>query len=260
MLSYQHIYHAGNLIDVHKHLVLSNLLQVMLQKPKPFCYLETHAGRGLYNLDSPEANKTKEYIYGINQVDTTYNNIYFNVIKQVNLQFGSNIYAGSAAIAKTLLPQGYPMHLCELHSNEYNHLQQNITGKNINTYNVNGLNKILQISPPLLKRGVVFIDPSYEVKTEYTDIINFVKQLHKKWQVAVIALWYPVIESKENENFIKVLENIGFNKKLISQINFSALKSLKIAENNRIVGSKMLIINTPYGLNNINTIVKKVIN
>src|SRR5690606_24902444 len=58
MLSYQHIYHAGNLADVHKHAMLASLLAYLGRKDKPLTYLETHAGRGLYRLDAPEAVKT----------------------------------------------------------------------------------------------------------------------------------------------------------------------------------------------------------
>ena len=65
MLSYQHIYHAGCAADVHKHASLSVLLNVMAQKDKPLTYFETHAGRGVYDLNAPEAEKTKEADKGI---------------------------------------------------------------------------------------------------------------------------------------------------------------------------------------------------
>ena len=65
MLSYQHIYHAGNLADVHKHALLAVMLDYMTRKEKPLSYLETHSGRGLYALDAAEAVKTGEAAAGI---------------------------------------------------------------------------------------------------------------------------------------------------------------------------------------------------
>ena len=69
MLSYQHLYHAGNLADVHKHALLAWMLDYLTRKDKPLSYLETHAGRGLYDLEAPEARKTGEALQGIGRAE-----------------------------------------------------------------------------------------------------------------------------------------------------------------------------------------------
>ena len=69
MLSYQHAYHAGNLADVHKHALLAWILSYLTAKDKPLSYIETHSGRGLYDLGSAEAVKTGEAGQGIELVE-----------------------------------------------------------------------------------------------------------------------------------------------------------------------------------------------
>ena len=72
MLSYQHLYHAGNLADVHKHALLAHALEYLTRKDKPLTYLESHAGRGLYDLDAAEALRTGEAAQGIGRLEAAF--------------------------------------------------------------------------------------------------------------------------------------------------------------------------------------------
>ena len=64
-MNYRHIYHAGNFADLMKHLILVALLKKLQEKDKGFTVLDAFAGIGLYDLESEEAQKTKEYENGI---------------------------------------------------------------------------------------------------------------------------------------------------------------------------------------------------
>ena len=64
MLSYQHAYHAGNRADIQKHGLLASVLEILVRKERPLSYIETHAGRGVYDLTAAEAEKTGEAAQG----------------------------------------------------------------------------------------------------------------------------------------------------------------------------------------------------
>jgi 23S rRNA (adenine2030-N6)-methyltransferase len=202
MLSYQHIYHAGNLADVHKHMALATVIERMMKPGKPITYIETHAGRGVYNLDSAESTKTGEAETGIRAL---YKKIprehpYSKVIAEVRKEYGKSFYPGSPYIARELLTKSQ-LHLCELHPREFAELKKNVSGANLHFKN--GYDAALAISPPKVRRGLVLVDPSYEVKSEYIDAANFALDIIEKWPQAVVMVWYPILDAG---NHLKLLE------------------------------------------------------
>src|SRR5690606_5502399 len=168
MLSYQHIYHAGCLADVQKHMVLSIILAHLVKKDKPLSYIETHAGRGLYDLKSPEALKTKEASHGIEKLwpEVPKNTPYAKILEETHAHFGPSFYPGSPFIACSLLRVCDQLTFMELHPQEYDALKRTFKGRNIQIHQRDGYEGTLALSPPHPRRGLVFIDPSYEVKTE----------------------------------------------------------------------------------------------
>ncbi|TNE33099.1 MAG: 23S rRNA (adenine(2030)-N(6))-methyltransferase RlmJ, partial [Alphaproteobacteria bacterium] len=121
-LSYQHIYHAGNPADIHKHLWLVAVLRYMTQKDKPLFWADTHAGRGLYDLTSKEAAKTAEAAAGIQKLLTAKIEHplwqdYAAMLKRYNPQ-GLTSYPGSAVLAAMLLRGGDRLSCFELHPQE----------------------------------------------------------------------------------------------------------------------------------------------
>ena len=120
MLSYQHIYHAGNLADVHKHALLAWMLAYLVTKDKPLTYLESHAGRGLYQLDAPEAVKTGEAAAGIARVADWFapDHPYAARLAETRALHGPQAYPGSPLIAALSLRPTDRMHLAELHPQE----------------------------------------------------------------------------------------------------------------------------------------------
>jgi len=200
MLSYRHGFHAGNYADVLKHITEILLLKSMLRKDKPFCYIDTHAGAGAYSLKSDWSNKTGEYLNGIAKVfhnEKLHKLVpeYFELLKKINDGKDELVnYPGSPYIACAMMrPQDEQICL-ELHPNEYENLKYNMYHfKNCHVHHRDALEGINAVLPPPIRRGIVFIDPSFEEDADYRNTIKMIKNIHKKFNQAVIALWYPVL-------------------------------------------------------------------
>ena len=214
MLSYQHAYHAGNAADVHKHALLAVILEYMTQKDKPLTYIETHAGRGLYDLQSAEALKTGESNAGIHAAiqakKFAADHPYARVVRDVQTTYGKTFYPGSPMVAQHLTRDTDRIHLCEKHPQEFAALRTAIKGRNVHNYYADGYDTALGLCPPTPRRGIVMIDPSYEVKTEYAQAADFIAKLHKKWPVGVIALWYPILDSGGYHDMVTAIEGAGY--------------------------------------------------
>lgn len=239
MLSYQHIYHAGCRADIHKHAALCALLEILVQKDKPLTYIETHAGRGLYDLTLPEAQKTGEIEQGIKRLLRekwfTDNHPYMAALST----YPENVYPGSAALAAKILRQNDVLHLAELHPQEIQYLQASIKDKRAHIYQKDGYENLLALSPPTPRRGLVFIDPSYEIKTEYQDIPDILTKTMRKWPVAVICLWYPILSAGLHEHMKTKLQGLDLPKSGIFETQFNAEKGMR--------GSGLFLANMPFG-------------
>ena len=127
-MNYRHAYHAGSFSDVFKHLVLTALIQSLQRKETPFCYLDTHAGSGLYDLSSSIAQKTKEYEMGIEKLKNKKEaplliQDFLKIVDTLNSK-GTHYYPGSPYLAKQLLRPEDRMVLCELHSDDVLNLKK----------------------------------------------------------------------------------------------------------------------------------------
>ena len=249
MLSYQHIYHAGNLADVQKHALLCVMLAYMGKKAKPFSYLETHSGRGLYHLDAPEAVKTGEAAAGIGVAEAWFDadHPFRRALDEVKNRYGATAYGGSPLLAAACLRAGDRMHLAELHPQENAALNESMFGaKNgviSKVYKQDGFAMAQAVCPPEPRRGLMLIDPSYEIKKDYKTLPDFIAKIHRKWNVGVIALWYPVLTDGSHEDMVKALKAKDFPKALCHEVRFPPAR-----EGHRMVGSGMFIVNAPYGL------------
>lgn len=247
MLSYQHIYHAGNLADVQKHALLSVMLDYMTRKPKPLSYLETHAGRGLYHLDSDQALKTGEAAAGVGAVADWFetDHPYSGALGTIRNREGETAYPGSPMIAATLLRKEDRIHLAELHPQENEALSLAMMGSGAKVYEQDGFAMAQSLCPPEPRRGMILIDPSYEIKSDYETLPRFIAKLHRKWNVGVIALWYPILTSGAHKPMLSALEAQNLPDTLRHEVRFPPVR-----EGHRMIGSGMFIVNTPYGLKN----------
>ncbi len=244
MLSYQHGYHAGNLADVQKHALLAVMLDYLTQKPKPLSYLETHSGRGLYALDAPEAQKTGEAAEGILRVGGWFapDHPYARVLADTRARFGANTYPGSPLIAAQMLRREDRLTLAELHPQEHAALQAIAGPFGATVLREDGLKMALARTPPTPRRGLMLIDPSYEVKEDYAALPRLIATIHAKWNVGTIALWYPILTSGAHRPMLVTLESASYPKILRHEVSFPPAR-----EGHGMVGSGMFILNTPYG-------------
>lgn len=245
MLSYQHIYHAGCLADVHKHSALCVLLSHFMEKDNAMTYMETHSGRGLYDLNAPEARKTGESKEGIEAVLEAKvfpeSHPYMRAIAYIRKRYGKEIYPGSPALAKYLLRPKDQLQLMELHPQEVVHLRKSMAGANVRIHFKDGYEGALAISPPTPRRGLIFIDPSYEIKKEYQSMVGFIEKLHRKWPEATMVLWYPMLKANLHEEMRDRLLELGLKNILLNEIQFSEPGKAK-----GLYGSGLLVINCPF--------------
>ncbi|WJS83558.1 23S rRNA (adenine(2030)-N(6))-methyltransferase RlmJ [Paracoccus sp. TOH] len=244
MLSYQHAYHAGNLADLHKHALLAWMLAYLTAKPKPLSYLETHAGRGLYDLAAPVAAKTGEAAAGITRALSESwlprDHPLRLALDAVRIRHGATAYPGSPLIARHFLRPGDAAHLAELHPAEHAALAQ-VAGF-AHLHRQDGFQMAQALCPPLPRRGLLLIDPSYEVKTDYDAIPRHIAKLARKWNVGVIALWYPILTDSRHAPMVEALRR-DHPQALISEVRFPPARP-----GHGMIGSGMAVLNPPHGL------------
>ncbi|OCF96256.1 23S rRNA (adenine(2030)-N(6))-methyltransferase RlmJ [Gilliamella apicola] len=249
MLSYRHSYHAGNHADVLKHIVLTLCINSLKEKEKPFLYLDTHSGAGRYLLQSEHAEKTGEYLSGINliwqQSETPeLLNTYLSVLKRYNPFDKLKYYLGSPLIAKQLLREQDKINLTELHPTDYPLLRQEFSkDKRANVLREDGFAQLKSKLPPESRRGIVLIDPSYEIKYDYQKIPKALLEAYKRFATGIYLIWYPVVSRTQTQKMIDEIVNLGIKK--ISQFEF-AIKP----DNNQkgMTASGMIVINPPWKL------------
>ncbi|OOF55445.1 23S rRNA (adenine(2030)-N(6))-methyltransferase RlmJ [Rodentibacter genomosp. 2] len=252
MLSYRHSFHAGNHADVLKHIVLMLILENLKLKEKGFYYLDTHSGVGRYRLSSNEAEKTGEYKEGIGrlweQTDLSEElNRYVNLIKDLN-NSGKTLryYAGSPMIAAQLLrPQDRAL-LTELHPSDFPLLRNNFKEfKNISVKCDNGFQQVKSTLPPKERRGLVLIDPPYELKEDYDLVVKAVEEGYKRFATGTYAIWYPVVLRQQTKRIFKGLEASGIRK--ILKIELAVRPD---SDQRGMTASGVVIINPPWTLEN----------
>ena len=249
MLSYRHSFHAGNFADVLKHIVLVEILEHLTQKDKAFDYIDTHAGAGLFSLESEQATKLHEYANGIGRLDADgWPELvpYFEIVSRYNEAGALAYYPGSPMFASHFLRDGDRAWLFELHPADVDLLNSNVgRDRQIRVKQEDGFKGLLSLLPPLSRRGLVLIDPPYEVKTDYQQVVDTIVQAHKKFATGTYAIWYPVVDRGRIDQLEKSFIASGIND--IQQFE------LAIAPDSYASGmtsSGMIVINPPWTLMN----------
>lgn len=250
MLSYRHAFHAGNFADVLKHLVQVEILHYLQQKDKPFIYIDTHAGAGVYSLDSFESEKTAEHLNGISVIqhlEWTELARYLEQVQKVNQQQSTQtLYPGSPAIAQNMLREHDKAVMFELHPNDFKLLQNNMQDDaRIKVHNQDGFNGLLAMLPPQIKRGLILIDPPYEIKTDYQTVVDTLIKAHKKFATGTYALWYPVVERERVNILEKQLKDSGIRNIQLFELGLKADTTAR-----GMTSAGMIVINLPWTLAN----------
>lgn len=274
MLSYQHIFHAGNHADILKHYVLLFVLNSLNKKDKPYTFYDTHSGSGLYDLLDNRSLKTGEAEKGILSIlkeNINESNLYLDYIRKYTEQ---KKYPGSPVIELDNLRKQDFLILSELHPQEFQNLKANINNCKQNdscqvqVHNRSGWEMLNALTPPKTKRGAVLIDPSYEEIKDYQDAEKTILTINKKWNNGIIMLWYPLLNhrsqvidcmleniiegcKKNNQNVeITNLQLLVNDKEAHKEVSLEEYRNSDSDKKNppRLYGSGMLVINSPWML------------
>lgn len=249
-MNYRHSYHAGNFADVFKHIILVSLIQSLLRKENAFCYLETHAGVGCYDLFAETTQKSKEFENGIQKIVSASNppaliQDYLSCIQTLNNT--SNVlryYPGSPYFAKYFMRPQDKIILSELHPEDVQLLRKNFPrDKQIAIHHQDGYQSLKAFLPPKEKRGLVLIDPPYEKNNELKSLPGLLTQTINRWETGIYALWYPIKTEQQNKLFHKELKTGIQRPYLTAEL---CIYSNEFAT--QLNGSGMLIINPPWQL------------
>lgn len=249
MLSYRHAFHAGNYADVVKHIIINLIMESLCRKESPFCYLDSHAGTAFYDLGSEVAQKTGEFKEGIQLLwqlpETAIHPLaatYMRTLRAFNPGQNLNTYLGSPAFARHFLRPQDSMTLMELHPQDVELLKTGFKGdKQVHIHQRDGFEGLIALVPPKQKRGLVLIDPSYELKQDYIAVVETLKMAHKRWQQGIYALWYPLLNEQPQERMLKKLAGSGIKKILVVELSREASHTPRA-----MYGTGMVIINPPY--------------
>lgn len=249
MLSYRHAFHAGNYADLLKHSVLCSILRYLTQKDAPLRYIDTHAGTGAYNLLSPESNKTSEYqqgigvLWGVQQLPELLAD-YRALVKEFNGGEMLSAYPGSPWFAQRLLRPYDRLELCELHPQDFPNLQRQMNSdKRVHCHFENGFTRSLALLPPVEKRGLVLMDPSYELKDDYQNVADHLKALCRRFATGVYMVWYPVVDERRIKTLCTQLKASGLRRIHRYELGISHDHSQP-----GMTGSGLIVVNPPWGL------------
>ncbi|HYP71128.1 MAG TPA: 23S rRNA (adenine(2030)-N(6))-methyltransferase RlmJ [Variovorax sp.] len=272
MFSYRHAFHAGNHADVLKHTVLIATLDYLLEKDTPLTVVDTHAGAGLYRLDGDYAGASGEATQGVMRLLASkgspgapaelaaalqrYIDI---VVGDFNPKGSARIYPGSPFITQHLLREHDRLKLYELHPTDSRTLSANIAqldaGRQIAVLREDGFGSATKFLPPPSRRALVLCDPSYELKSDYARVQDFIAEALKRFATGTYAVWYPIIPRPEAHDLPRRLKTLA-TKAGKPWLNASlTVKSSKIVtaptgETRRpgLPASGMFLINPPFTL------------
>jgi 23S rRNA (adenine2030-N6)-methyltransferase len=244
-MNYRHLFHAGNFADVHKHVILLALIERLTRKPKPLLLLDTHAGRGTYDLRSAEAARGNESQSGIRRLlngAVVTNTDVKRYIDLLSPSFRNQEYLGSPLLAAQTLRVDDRLVCVESQLEEAHELQQVLrTRRNTSVIHGDGYAALKSHLPPKEARGLVLIDPPYESDREFTTIAQALPAATRRWATGVYAIWYPLKASGESRRFKDELRHSGLKKILQLELLVHPSDS-RVGLN----GSGMIVINPPW--------------
>ncbi len=213
-MNYRHIYHAGNFADVFKHVLLIGLIESLQRKETPFCYFETHAGIGSYDLFSTSTQKSQEYLGGVakiisEKVTPPWVATYLTCIKTLNATIDKlRYYPGSPYFVKQLLRETDRAVLSELHPDDVLTLKKTFfDDKKIHIHHQDGYQSLKALLPPKERRGLILIDPAYEKSDELNQLPHRLAEAIQRFATGIYAIWYPIKKSSQLIPFYRDLKN-----------------------------------------------------
>jgi 23S rRNA (adenine2030-N6)-methyltransferase len=256
-MNYQHAFHAGNFADVHKHIVLTRVLDYLRQKPAAFRVVDTHAGAGRYDLFGPQAARSGEWRDGIARLfamprsgaagtDAAQALIapYLDIVAALNPGGPLRLYPGSPLIVKALLRRQDRLIACELEPSAAASLEAVLRGDaRAKALAMDGWMALFANIPPKERRGLVVIDPPYEESMDFARLSQTVAQAHRKWANGVYLLWYPIKTRAAPDALARRLRRLAVPKILRCELTITPPRA-----DGALAGSGLIIVNPPFPL------------
>ncbi|APG83999.1 protein involved in catabolism of external DNA [Sinorhizobium americanum CCGM7] len=255
-MNYRHIYHAGNFADVLKHAVLARLVTYLKQKDKAFRVLDTHAGIGLYDLSSDEAQKTGEWRDGIGRLVDAELPVhvaailepYLAAVRDLNPHSGPDggitHYPGSPKLARMLFRPQDRLSAMELHPDDYETLHRLFDGDfQSRITRLDGWLALGAHLPPKEKRGLVLVDPPFEKEGEYERLAEGLARAYRRFTGGLYCLWYPLKKGAPVKEFHEALKALEIPKMLCAELSVRSDRDIT-----GLAGSGLVIVNPPYTL------------
>ena len=249
MLAYRHAFHAGNHADVLKHCVLQQILMYMNQKDKPYWVIDTHAGAGMYSLTSDYANTKSEYLDGVARLWDCDDlppvlREYMNLIQLCNNKGDWSLYPGSPEVIRRTIRADDRMRLFELHPTDFDILQENFErDRQAKLFKSDGFASLKALLPPPTRRAVIFMDPPYEIKTDYLKVVDALEEGLARFSEGVYVVWYPILTRGDH---VRMLESL---RKLSEKtLNIAMTVQEPDEKGFGMLGSGLFVINPPWTL------------
>ena len=250
-MNYRHAFHAGNFADVLKHVVLALVVRHLNGKDKPWGYLDTHAGVGIYDLAGDEAGRTGEWRNGVGRLaEVTLGESaelvlapWRETLTSLKAE-GETLYPGSPEIVRRLARSEDRLRLCEKHPKDAASLAAIMRrDKRVKVVEIDGWAALNGWLPPRERRGLVLIDPPFEEAGELNRMADAFLAAHKVWPTGIFALWRPIKSKAENAAFLRRLAESGVPKLLNVE-----LLAREPGDPKMLAGSGLVIASPPWTL------------
>ena len=251
-MNYRHAFHAGNFADVVKHTVLARIVEYLKRKDGAFRVIDTHAGAGMYDLSADEASRTGEWHAGIGRlIDVQLPKPaadllapYLAAVRAANGDGPLALYPGSPWIVRHLLRRQDRLTAIELHPEDAMRLKHQFAGDiQVRVIELDGWLALGAQVPPKEKRGLVLVDPPFEIAGEFDRLVDGLVRAHRRWPGGVYALWYPIKDRAAVNAFRADLAATG-----IPKILDIRLEIRPPSREPRLDGSGIVVVNPPFTL------------
>ncbi len=226
-MNYRHAFHAGNFADVFKHALLTRLLVYLTRKDAPLRFIDTHAGIGSYDLSADESQRTGEWRDGIGRVlEADFSPAaselllpYLTLVRGGFAPGSTPVYPGSPVLAARLTRRSDRLILCELHPQDSQSLAACLGNDlRIKIVELDGYTGLKAFVPPPERRGLVLIDPPFELRDEFDKMQKAFLTAHAKWNTGVYAMWYPLKDPAAAQRFCAGLMRAGVRRILRAEL------------------------------------------
>ncbi|WP_050402752.1 23S rRNA (adenine(2030)-N(6))-methyltransferase RlmJ [Bradyrhizobium embrapense] len=256
-MNYRHAFHAGSFADVIKHIVLVRMLTYLQEKQAPFRVIDTHAGAGLYDLTSSEAQRGGEWLTGIARLmqarptDKALPLIapYLDIVRAFNPRGELKAYPGSPLIARALLRPQDRLTACEIEPVARKQLIDALRrDAQARVVDLDGWMALPAFVPPNERRGLVLIDPPFEAKDEFERLASAFTAAFAKWPTGAYLLWYPVKSRRASDELARSVAAATATRRPAGKCLRLEFSVAPQEADSGLVSTGLLIVNPPWTL------------